>query len=318
VTRWTAFAGVAGTVLFLVLLLARASQSYVSDDTEASESGVPRGDPPEVSPDETPGSSATSPEATPPASDPPDPGRIVDPEGSADAFPRSREVGPRDRSTGESVEEVPLPRPATPESRVRDPASTATLLANVTVSQGFFLVVLVVAAWLTAVPPSALGIAWPGATELAAGTALGVVLYGTNEVGSVLAERVGIDQDESLREMLAPDSTGQWLVLLFVVLPVIAGFEELLFRATLVGAVPAGFGVSPWVMVGFSSVAFGVGHGAQGPAGIAVTTALGAVLATAFVLTGSLLAVVLAHYLVNALEFVVHEGVGVDPAEFVG
>jgi membrane protease YdiL (CAAX protease family) len=47
--------------------------------------------------------------------------------------------------------------------------------------------------------------------------------------------------------------------------------------------------------------------------GVVVTGVLGFVLAAAFVLTGSLLAVVVAHYLVNALEFVVHEGLGADP-----
>jgi uncharacterized membrane protein len=36
------------------------------------------------------------------------------------------------------------------------------------------------------------------------------------------------------------------------------------------------------------------------------------VLGAAYVLTGSLLAVVVAHYLVNALEFVVHEGLGIE------
>jgi uncharacterized membrane protein len=36
------------------------------------------------------------------------------------------------------------------------------------------------------------------------------------------------------------------------------------------------------------------------------------VLAVTFVLTGSLLVVVVAHYLVNALEFVVHEGLGFE------
>jgi membrane protease YdiL (CAAX protease family) len=76
----------------------------------------------------------------------------------------------------------------------------------------------------------------------------------------------------------------------------------------LVGALSTGFGVSPWLLAAGSSVAFGLGHGAQGRAGVAVTGALGFVLAAAYVLTGSLLAVVLAHYLVNALEFVVHEG----------
>jgi hypothetical protein len=39
--------------------------------------------------------------------------------------------------------------------------------------------------------------------------------------------------------------------------------------------------------------------------------ALGFVLAAAFVRTGGLL-VVVAHYLVNALEFVVHEGLGLE------
>jgi membrane protease YdiL (CAAX protease family) len=61
-----------------------------------------------------------------------------------------------------------------------------------------------------------------------------------------------------------------------------------------------------------SSVAFAFGHGAQGRAGIVVTGALGFVLAAAFVVTGSLVTVVVAHYLVNALEFVVNEGYSSD------
>jgi membrane protease YdiL (CAAX protease family) len=43
-----------------------------------------------------------------------------------------------------------------------------------------------------------------------------------------------------------------------------------------------------------------------------VTGVLGFALAAVFVTTGSLVAVIVAHYLVNALEFVVHEGFGVD------
>jgi membrane protease YdiL (CAAX protease family) len=42
-----------------------------------------------------------------------------------------------------------------------------------------------------------------------------------------------------------------------------------------------------------------------------VTGLLGFALAVTFVLTGSLLAVIVAHYLVNALEFIVHEGLDV-------
>jgi membrane protease YdiL (CAAX protease family) len=71
----------------------------------------------------------------------------------------------------------------------------------------------------------------------------------------------------------------------------------------LVGGFAAGFGLSPWPLAVLSSVAFALGHGAQGPLGMVVTGLLGFALAAAFVLTGSLLAVVVAHYLVNALEF---------------
>ena len=76
------------------------------------------------------------------------------------------------------------------------------------------------------------------------------------------------------------------------------------------GAFAVGCGVSPWLLAVLSSVAFALGHGAQGPVGVAVTGLLGFVLAAAFVLTGSLLVVVLAHYLVNAIEFLRHETSG--------
>jgi membrane protease YdiL (CAAX protease family) len=123
---------------------------------------------------------------------------------------------------------------------------------------------------------------------------------------------LGVGDGERLRSALAPETRRGWIVLLLVVLPVIAGFEELLFRGALVGVVAAGYGVSPWTMVVVSSAAFALGHGAQGRLGVLVTGALGAVLAAAFVVTGSLLAVIVAHYLINALEFVVHEGLGVE------
>ena len=130
--------------------------------------------------------------------------------------------------------------------------------------------------------------------------------------------RVGFGGGTELREALAPETPAGWAALLFVVLPIIAGFEELLFRGALIGAMHAGFGVSPWVLAGGSSVAFAAGHGAQGRIGMTVTGVLGFVLAAAFVLTGSLLTAVVAHYLVNALEFLVHEWAGIDPAASLG
>ena len=193
--------------------------------------------------------------------------------------------------------------------------SPELLLVNVALSQGLLAGVLVAAAWYTEIPFSALGIGGGvvvGASAVAVGLGLGLALYVANEIGAVALERVGIDHAEELREMLAPGSARGWAVLLFVVLPIIAIFEELLFRAALIGALSAGFAISPWVLVVLSSVAFALGHGTQGTGGIVVTGALGLVLGAAFVLTGSLLVVVVAHYLVNALEFVVHERLEIE------
>jgi hypothetical protein len=51
---------------------------------------------------------------------------------------------------------------------------------------------------------------------------------------------------------------------------------------------------------------------------IVVTGGLGFVLAGAFIITGSFLVVFVAHYLVNALEFLVHELLGIEWTDAVG
>lgn len=204
---------------------------------------------------------------------------------------------------------------ASPEPEATIEMSPGLLLANVALSQGLFAAVLLAAAWYTEIPPGALGIGTGDVGGLAAvgiGVGLGTALYLASQAGAAVAERLGFGHDERLRGMLAPDSAGGWAVLLGLVLPIIAVFEEFLFRAALIGAVAAGYGVSPWVLAVVSSVLFAIGHAAQGRAGIVVTGLLGFVLAAAFVVTGSLLVVVVAHYVVNALEFVVHEGFGVE------
>jgi len=192
--------------------------------------------------------------------------------------------------------------------------STASLLANVAVSQGVFGVLLLAGAWYAEIPAWAFGVAAETVSvrALAIGVGLGLALYAANEAGAAVGAQFGLGEGERLRSALAPDTLLGWAVLLLVVLPIIAGFEELLFRGALVGVIAAGYDVSPWVMAVVSSGAFALGHGAQGRLGVLVTGTLGFVLAAAFVATGSLLVVVIAHYLVNALEFVVHEGLGVE------
>jgi len=194
--------------------------------------------------------------------------------------------------------------------------STTSLLANVAVSQGLFGALLLVGAWYAKIPAWAFGIGSgvTGLRAVAVGIGLGVGLYLANEAGAAVGARfgLGVGDGQRLRGALAPETAGGWILLLLVVLPVIAGFEELLFRGAIVGVVSAGYDVSAWAMAVVASGAFALGHGAQGRLGVVVTGAVGFVLAAAFVVTDSLLVVVVAHYVVNALEFVVHEGVGVE------
>ena len=236
-----------------------------------------------------------------------------------------RESEPRNRATGAatiepaddpgSIDDTGEVSPVKPERSL----SSGMLLLNVAFTQGVFGVIVAASAWFARIPAPALGLADPfDAALLLVGVGFGVALYVADEAMAVAAEGVGIEYAEELREMLAPDSVGGWLVLLGVVLPVIALFEELLFRAALIGALSAGFGVSPWLLAVASTALFALGHGAQGRAGILVTGALGFVLAAAFIVTESFVVVVVAHYLVNALEFLVHEGPGIERGRTTG
>jgi membrane protease YdiL (CAAX protease family) len=186
------------------------------------------------------------------------------------------------------------------------------LVVNVALSQGVFAVLLLGGAFLTQVPASALGISGGPANPEALGIGIvaGVLLSAANTAAGVFASWAGYDPSADLRSLLTPDSLQGWVLLLGIALPIVAGFEELLFRSVLVGAFAAGFGISPWILAILSSVAFALGHGAQGPIGVVVTGTLGFLLAALFVLTGSLVVVIVAHYLVNALEFIGHEITG--------
>lgn len=199
-------------------------------------------------------------------------------------------------------------QPATSERPDGPEFSTGALLANAAATQALVIAVLGGAVWYFAIPLEAIGLSerspWRSA---GVGLVLGVGLWLCNELFSRGADAAGLAYDERIRQLLAPESPLGWGVLFVVVLPLIAIAEELLFRAALIGVPAAGFALSPWLLVAPASIAFALGHSAQGRVGVVVTGVLGAALASAYVLTGSLLAVVVAHYVVNALEFLVHE-----------
>ena len=214
---------------------------------------------------------------------------------------------------GEPTDSAPVDR-ALPGSGAA--LSSGVLLANVAVTQGLLAGVVLVGLFVFEIPLAALGVSpepWVlGVPAVIVGIVLGAALWLLSEAAALVADAAGIGYDEQLRALLAPASPGGWAALFAIVLPLIAVAEELLFRAALIGVPAAGLDVSPWSFAVGSSVAFALGHGAQGRVGIVATGVLGLVLASAFVLTGSLLAVVVAHYVVNALEFGVHEGLGVE------
>lgn len=307
-TAWTAFTAVSLVLLVLLLGLARASSPAVTRGEKLT---------PTIADDRSESDLITDDrsESTSIADNQSEPTPIADeqPDGQLTADDRS------DATPIESPSEGPAAiEPLSPDKNARsetDHIPSWLLLANVLFTQGLFAGLLAAAIWLAAIPLVAIGIGPESLapSALALGATTGVVLYVLNEMGASHAREWGLSGSERLRTLLAPESIGGWVVLLVVVLPVIAGFEELLFRGVLIGAMHTGFGVSPWLLAIGSSVAFGLGHGVQGKAGIAVTGTLGLALAWLFIVTDSLVAVFVAHYIVNALEFVVHEGFGADP-----
>lgn len=189
--------------------------------------------------------------------------------------------------------------------------SRPTMLANAAASQLVIVALFVGLVWYTRIPLEALGLDAARPAVLP-GVALGLGLYLLSEAGAHLLASFGLSVDEILRELLAPQTTREWVLLLGIVLPSVAVGEELLFRGALIGALAAGFSLSPWLLVAPSSIAFGIGHRLQGLGGVLVTTGLGIGLGAAFVLTGNLAVVIVAHYVVNALEFVLSELLGLD------
>ena len=347
-----AFLGVTALVLTGFLVLARLSQRVV-DDAETAEAGervrVPRPAPGEPTPtepltdadgedpsDDRRGSTPREPPAEESAVAEAGPDPVAEDHLPAsvsdDRPPASIEARPSVRPEGEAASRAERTQTGSAPPG-RDPGDgegvdgmasipPGALLANVAVTQGLFGGVLAAAAWFFQVPGTALGFSGgrvEGLAAVALGLGFGAVLWVGNEGASALADAAGAGYDEGLRQLLAPADARGWAILLGGVLPVVALVEEFIFRAAAVGAASvalggAGGATGAWALAVASSLAFALGHGAQGRVGVVVTGALGFVLAAGFLLSGSFVVVVVAHYVVNALEFLVHEGAGLpDP-----
>ena len=312
--QWAAFLTVVVLLTLLLLALARQSQRLIHEqvDTRAVlESGETD---PLDRPVEAETVTAADAETATPA------GAEFDVPGDAETATR---VGtgvdtPTDAETAtQAGAGVDASGDAETATRVDDvELTTPALLLNLATTQGVVAAIVLVAGWFLGIPADAFGVTADSVAALGAAAAIGagfgLVLWMGNELSTRLADAVGATYDETVRGMLAPETATGWGGLLLVVLPVIAVAEELLFRAALIGVPAAGFDVSPWLLAVVSSLAFALGHGAQGRLGVVVTGVLGLALAAGYILTGSLFVVVVAHYVVNATEFLVYEYVGTD------
>ena len=318
------FVWLVGFVLTGFLVLARVSQRAV-DDAADGPGGVTREPRPPAPPQAPASGQAVEREVDDEATPEPDAATApvahpLAPEGAVGSSPEDASDPPLDSATERSAHRADQAADVTSRPAVGEgaPLSPGMLLLNVALTQGVFGALVAGGVWYFGVPPGALGISpaslSTGLPAVLVGVGFGAVLWVGNELASGLASASGADYDEGLRELLAPEGPRAWALLLGATLPVIAVVEELIFRAAVIGATTAAFDTSPWALAAVSAVAFALGHGAQGRVGVVVTGALGLALAAGFVLTNSLLVVVVAHYLVNALEFLVHEGLGLpDP-----
>jgi membrane protease YdiL (CAAX protease family) len=289
----------------LVSLLVLADRSAGAIDDIVGESGAIEDD---TEPSQAQSETVTRPERdVPPVG--PEPDTVIDrpTEYDTSAVDPSQETG---HETGDDRFDDP---PGVSQSQ-QVPLSSWLLMANVAVTQGLAIVVLLGAAWYFQIPADAFGVPGESVTGLPAvgiGLGFGVVLWAANDLSTTIADAVGAAYDERVRELLAPDSPQGWVALFGVALPLIALGEELLFRGAVIGVTHSGYGISEWALAVLASLAFALGHGAQGRVGVVVTGTLGFVLAAGYIVTGSLLVVVVAHYVINALEFLVHEYLGV-------
>lgn len=129
-----------------------------------------------------------------------------------------------------------------------------------------------------------------------------LLAWGVNLVSMGILPRLrpGLYAPTTVR-LLRPRTRGEIAPVVLAALPA-AALEEVLFRALLVG------GFSLWLpaplLIVVSSVLFGLLHLVQGMWGVALTALMGMVMGWLFITTGSLWFVIVAHWALNANQFV--------------
>ncbi len=148
--------------------------------------------------------------------------------------------------------------------------------------------------------------------DVALGAAAALVLFPLLTLaGNWVVRRWGPEMvDNRLLRAIVPVNGREWIGVTLALLAA-AALEELLFRSLPLGGL--GWIVSPWVLLWPLSLVFGLMHASQGPWGIAGTALMGVVLSALFLLTGSIWAPIVAHWLLNVAEVTVAQRQGLRP-----
>lgn len=162
----------------------------------------------------------------------------------------------------------------------------------------------IILGYLSGVPLAQLGWVFPAVgQQLIWGTVYGIGLalffyLSTKWLVKVTGQRF---YSSVVIQAITPRSTRELLLVLLVMAPVVL-VEELLFRSLLIG----GFALLlplPWLIIGWS-VLFGLLHAPQGLWGMLGAGLGGLVLSLLFVVQGSILLPVVAHYITNCLQVI--------------
>lgn len=159
---------------------------------------------------------------------------------------------------------------------------------------------------LTGIQPQHLGLGPSsiGIEALSVGIVLGFALYLLTELLIHVVDVLGLTYEPGYDQIFAT-SPGGWPFFLGITLPAVSLREELIYRVALIGVASVVLGTSPWMLAVVSTLVFGAIH-FTGDGGIVIAGILGGALAITFVITNSLLIVVIAHTIVNGTEFVLH------------
>jgi membrane protease YdiL (CAAX protease family) len=147
---------------------------------------------------------------------------------------------------------------------------------------------------------------WPSRqplVDLVIGLVIGIVTAFVINFLSVFAIRIwGKDiYTPDIMKSLIPRNQLEWVLIIPPLLLSVA-VEEMLFRGLLIG----GFStiVNPWALVVAGGVLFGLMHSPQGNLGIVLTGAVGILFGAVFIISGSLLTVIVAHFALNFFQII--------------